>query len=448
MNNYANITAAKTVLQVIDLNMSVKHLLETTLTSVWVEGEVSNVKIPYSGHIYFTLKDDHAQVRCVCFSNTAARLRNPIADGVQLLVNAKVTMYEARGDYQLIINDAELAGTGALQRAFLVLKNKLQAMGWFDQQYKQKIPAMPKTVGVITSATGAAVRDVLRVLQRRFPAIKVIIYPSMVQGVEAPKQLIKALDIANARAECEVILLVRGGGSIEDLWAFNDAELAEAIFHSRIPIVTGIGHEVDFTIADFIADLRAATPSAAAECVSPDQVDFFASLMSLHNHMRQIMLMHLHKSELRLEKISQKLVHPGERIHAYQLRTAKLKSRLVAVMQNCLVRIAKRFVIANSQFCAFDLSNPFNLYGRQLQQLLMQSQMLIQNRLQQSQYQFRQTIKSLELLNPLAVLVRGYAIAEKNGVIVKSNSQVVIGDELRLRLAEGSVATKVVALDA
>jgi exodeoxyribonuclease VII large subunit len=447
MTNYAQITAEKTVLKVIDLNMNVKHLLETTLTSVWVEGEVSNVKIPYSGHIYFTLKDDHAQVRCVCFSKTAARLRSPITDGAQLLVNAKVTMYEARGDYQLIINDAEIAGAGALQRAFLALKNKLQAMGWFDQQYKQKIPVLPKTVGVITSATGAAVRDVLRVLQRRFPAIKVIIYPSMVQGAEAPKQLIKALDIANARAECEVLLLVRGGGSIEDLWAFNDAELAEAIFHSKIPIVTGIGHEVDFTIADFIADLRAATPSAAAECVSPDQVEFFASLMGLHNHMRQIMLMRLHKSELKLEKISQKLVHPGERIQVYQLRAARLKSHLVAVMQDCLVRRAKQFVIAESKFQAFDLSNTVNLYSRQVQQLLMQSQMLVQNRLQQSQYQFRQTIKSLELLNPLAVLVRGYAIAEKDGVIVKSNAMLAVGDALRLRLAEGTIITKVSALD-
>lgn len=429
----------RSVYQVADLNRSVKHVLETNLSNIWVEGEASNVVVPYSGHVYFTLKDENAQVRCVCFRGQVARLGVEIEDGAQLLVNARVTMYEARGDYQLLITAAEHAGVGALQRAFVALKKKLQNLGWFDEKYKQPIPTMPKTVGVITSATGAAVRDVLRVLYRRFPAINVIIYPSMVQGTTAPAQLIRALDIANERDECDVLLLVRGGGSIEDLWAFNDAELAEAIFHSRIPIVSGVGHEIDFTISDFVADMRAATPSAAAECVSPDQVELFANLMTLQAHMQKIIEMRLHKMQLQLEKTVQRLVHPGERIKAYQIKAAKLQARLISVTLAKLNKNKYQMVATSARLQALDLTAMLRVYRNALQQSLYKCRSLVAMKMKESQNNFAQVVKALELLNPLAVLVRGYAIVQSNGKVVKSSSDVKIGDDLTIRVAEGEL---------
>ena len=247
------------------LNAEARYLMEDNFESISLIGEVSNFARPSSGHCYFSLKDNNAQVRCAFFCHSQRGLTFKPESGQQVLVQAKVSVYEARGDYQLIVSQMQLAGEGALQVAFEKLKQKLAAEGLFDEENKLEVPEIPTCVGVITSPTGAAIRDILRVLHRRFPAVPVIIYPSAVQGNQAKEHLVSAIQKANARKECDVLILARGGGSLEDLWPFNEEIVARAIVDCDIPMVTGVGHEVDFTIADFVADQRCATPSAAAE---------------------------------------------------------------------------------------------------------------------------------------------------------------------------------------
>ena len=271
-----------------ELNSKARLLLENNLGSVWIMGELSNLAMPSSGHLYFTLKDSEAQVRCAFFRANRARMAFAPENGQQVLARANVSLYEARGDYQLIITEMQLAGSGALQVAFEKLKHKLQAEGLFDSARKKSIPQFPRAIGVITSPTGAAIHDILKVLRYRNPSIPVIIYPTAVQGADAKTQIVHAIELANQRDECDVIILARGGGSLEDLWSFNEEIVAHAIAASHIPIVSGVGHEVDVTIADFVADFRAPTPSAAAETVSTDQSDirqklaYFSTYLNRH----------------------------------------------------------------------------------------------------------------------------------------------------------------------
>ena len=436
MKDYEANSLERTIYQVVDLNRGVRHVLETNFSKVWVEGEASNVKTPVSGHVYFTLKDEAAQIRCVCFRSTVSRLDSAIEDGVQLLVYAKVTVYEARGDCQLQILDVQLAGAGALQRAFLALKDKLQKRGWFDPENKLPIPTFPQRVGVITSSTGAALRDVLRVLQRRFPAIHVIIYPSLVQGADAAKQLVSAVEIANDRNECDVLLLVRGGGSIEDLWSFNDENLAAAIYNSELPIISGVGHQIDFTIADFVADQRAATPSAAAEMVSPDRVELLAELMSHGSRMQHAMRISLQSAQLQLEKLNKRLVHPGDRINSYQVRAQQLYERLEAVMRIRLESARRRLLMIYTRISALDLNNMLTIKSNLLQQSAWQCQRYMDAKLRKVQHEFSHSVKALELLNPLEVLSRGYALVEKDGVVVSNASEVKTGDSLQIKFAK------------
>ena len=256
------------------LNREVRALIENNFPSVWVQGEISNLARPASGHIYFSLKDENAQVRCAMFRNSNRLLKFKPTDGMQVLVRASAGLYENRGDYQLIVDHMEEAGAGLLQRRFEELKTKLAQEGLFDTEHKQDIPSFPDRIGIITSPSGAAVRDVLSVLNRRFPGIPVLIYPIPVQGDDAPPQIVRMINKACQHNDCDVLILTRGGGSLEDLWAFNDERVARAVFDCQIPLVCGVGHEIDFTIADFVADVRAPTPSAAAELVSPDRLEW------------------------------------------------------------------------------------------------------------------------------------------------------------------------------
>ena len=270
--------AGRDVYTVARLNREVRGLLEAGLPSIWIEGELSNFSRPASGHWYFTLKDEAAQVRCVMFRQRNQAIRVAPQDGMQVLLRARVGLYEPRGDFQLIVDHLEEAGEGVLRRRFEALKLALAAEGLFDAARKRELPRLPRCIGVVTSPSGAALRDVLQVLQRRFPAIPVLIYPVPVQGASAAREIAETLALADRRAEVDVLLLVRGGGSLEDLWAFNDESLARAIDHLTLPLISGIGHEVDFTIADFIADVRAPTPSAAAELAVPDSMALLAEL--------------------------------------------------------------------------------------------------------------------------------------------------------------------------
>ena len=269
-------TASENVLSVTELNRRARQLLEVHLSTVWVRGEISNLSMPSSGHWYFTLKDDKAQIRCAMFRGNNALLRFKPEHGMQVIARGRVSLYEGRGDYQLIAENLQVDGAGDLQIAFEQLKAKLEAECLFDEDFKQELPTLPKHVGVITSPTGAAIRDILSVFRRRFPAIKISIFPVPVQGVAAAPAIVRALQLANTQHDIDALILARGGGSLEDLWAFNEEIVARAVFASEIPVVSAVGHETDFTICDFVADVRAPTPSAAAELLSPDGADFDA----------------------------------------------------------------------------------------------------------------------------------------------------------------------------
>lgn len=381
------------------LNSEAKFLLEQHLGNVSVIGELSNLARPSSGHVYFTLKDAEAQVRCAFFRLNRRKVNFTLENGQQVIVNAMVSLYEGRGDYQLIVKDIQLAGDGALQIAFEKLKNKLNNEGLFDDQHKQPIPKRPNCIGVITSSSGAAIRDILKVLQRRSPQTRVIIYPSLVQGKDAAAQLIKAIHTANQRHECDLLIVARGGGSLEDLWPFNEEAVARALFASRLPIVTGIGHEVDITIADFIADQRAATPSAAAEFVSSDQRELLSELKHFEQHLLRLMNNVVHFYKQQLIYLQQRLRHPRDKLR--------------------------------------EQSQTIDHLEQQLTQRMQQTLMLAQNKLQ--------TLAArLETLSPLATLQRGYAIVmDDQQHAIDSVAKIKVGDQLTAKLSDGSFSCNV-----
>lgn len=319
----------KNILSVTQLNRQVKRLLEQQLPRVWIMGEISNLAKPASGHWYFSLKDQQAQIRCAMFRNANQRLRWQPEAGQQVIARAQVTLYEGRGDYQLIVDHLELAGAGQLQQQYEVLKNKLQAEGLFATERKKALPTFPEHIGIITSPTGAAIHDILTVLNRRYPAAQVTIFPVSVQGESAAPEMISALLKAQQWGQADVLIIGRGGGSIEDLWAFNDEALAREIANCSIPIVSAVGHEVDFTIADFVADQRAPTPSASAEIVSPDSREW---LQTLDYYMQQFLL-HTQKclsdKRQQVSLLQQRLRHPGETINHQKQSLNHLKARLL-----------------------------------------------------------------------------------------------------------------------
>jgi exodeoxyribonuclease VII large subunit len=317
------------VFSVSRLNQTARTLLEQGLPRVWIEGELSNIARPSSGHLYFTLKDSQAQIRGAMFRSRNQLLRFRPEEGMQVLVRAKVSLYEARGDYQLIAESMQEAGDGVLQRAFDALKAKLEAEGLFDPAWKKTLPTLPERIGVITSPTGAAIRDVLSVLRRRFPAIPVVIYPVPVQGKDAGREIAAMLDTASNRNECDVLILTRGGGSLEDLWAFNEEVVARALHACPIPVVSAVGHEVDFTIADFVADQRAPTPSAAAELVSPDQQEWLQQVSGLENRVTRRMQQQVLDTRQRMRWLEQrlKLRHPGQHLRQQAQRLDELEGR-------------------------------------------------------------------------------------------------------------------------
>ena len=420
-----------------------KAVLEGSFPLLWLEGEISNFSRPSSGHMYFTLKDEAAQVRCAMFRGKNMHLRIKPSNGMQVLVRARLTLYEARGDFQIIIEQMEEAGLGALQRAFEQLKSRLGNEGLFDTRLKQSIPALPKKIGVITSPTGAAIRDVLSVLKRRFPAIPVLIYPVPVQGDSAASEIAKMIKLADKRKDCDVLLLTRGGGSLEDLWAFNEEELARAIHACKTPLVSAIGHEVDFTIADFVADQRAPTPSAAAELVSPDQYDIQQQLEKQFNRLKRQARSRLQQSQQGLDWLEKRLQqqHPGQQLLAKSQRLDELELRLERVVKNNIS--AKTHVLAQ-------LNNRLQRHAplQQLSQLEMRQQSL-QQRLHHAweriiaNKQQRLVISSRTLNNvsPLATLQRGYAIVqdETNKTVFTDASKLNRGDKVSARLAKGGL---------
>ncbi|NIG21835.1 exodeoxyribonuclease VII large subunit [Pantoea sp. Al-1710] len=432
------------------LNTTVRQLLENEMGLVWLSAEISNFSQPSSGHWYFTLKDDGAQVRCAMFRNSNRRVTFRPQHGQQVLVRASITLYEPRGDYQLIIESMHPAGEGLLQQQFEQLKARLAAEGLFDQQFKQPLPDPARQVGVITSATGAALHDVLRVLHRRDPSLPVIIYPTPVQGVDAPAAIVRAIELANQRDECDVLIVGRGGGSLEDLWSFNDERVARAIFASRLPIVSAVGHETDVTIADFVADLRAPTPSAAAEIVSRNQIELLRRLQSQQQRMEMAMDFYIAEQQRRFTRIQHRLQqqHPQLRLARQQTTLFQLQRRLGEAMDQRL-RVANR-----QQDRVLQRLNNQQPQGRilraqqQMQQWQYRLQQGMEKQLNHNRQRFGNLAAQLEGVSPLATLARGFSVTtDTQGQLVKKTQQLHKGDLLRTRLDDGWVESQVTALE-
>lgn len=433
------------VLSVSQLNRRAKQLLETHLPLLWVEGELSNVSVPSSGHWYFTLKDSDAQVRCAMFRNRNMTVRFKPQQGQHVVIRARVSLYEGRGDYQIIAEHMEEAGAGALQRAFDELKAKLAREGLFDPQHKKPLPSLPKHIAVITSPTGAAIRDIINVLERRFPSIPVTVIPVAVQGKEAAPQIVKAIDLANRANLFDVVILGRGGGSLEDLWPFNEETVARAIFASRLPIVSAVGHEVDFTIADFVADLRAPTPSAAAELITPDSEDWLDKFIGFEVLLEEAMQRKLNHWQQKLQWLRSRLRHPKDKLEQQSQRCDALEIRLKNAMQKALTHsqnqlntLVLRQKALHPQARLLQLRQRFQLARQQL--IKAQSQIFIQKR-----QSFNEAVRMLNTLSPLKTLERGYALATlaDSQIPITHSNQIKVGDKLKIQIAKGELVTAV-----
>ena len=432
------------VLSVSQLNRKAKQLLETHVPLLWVEGELSNVSQPSSGHWYFTLKDEQAQVRCAMFRNRNMLVRFAPRQGQQVLIRARVSLYEGRGDYQLIVEHMEEAGFGALQRAFEALKLKLANEGLFDDAYKQPLPSLPKHIAVITSPTGAAIRDVLSVLNRRFPAIPVTVIPVAVQGKEAAPQIVRAIDLANRAGLFDVVILARGGGSLEDLWPFNEESVARAIHASELPIVSAVGHEVDFTIADFVADLRAPTPSAAAELLVPDAEDWLETFAGYESLLQEAIERKLQSFKQRLEWLRTRLRHPGERLQQQAQRLDGLELRLVRAVDHQLLRCHTRLNTLVLRQKPLQPKLRINQLNQQVSQHHATLVKNMQRHLRAQQQRLTEAARLLQTVSPLNTLQRGYAIAtDSHHKVITNSSQVAPGDSINARLAEGELQCRV-----
>ncbi len=437
----------KKIYSVSELNRETKDLLSGYFSIIQVQGEISNLSTPSSGHIYFTLKDQKAQIRCAMFKTKQRGLDFKPANGNQVIISAQVSLYETRGDYQLIVDRMQEAGDGELQQAFEQLKNKLLKQGLFEANIKHILPGIPQKIGVITSPTGAAIHDILSVLKRRFPIIPVIIYPTIVQGDSAKFEIINAIESANKQKQVDVIILARGGGTLEDLWAFNEECVARAIAKSKIPIVSGIGHEVDFTIADFVADLRAPTPSAAAENVVPDQRTWFLKFQSLESLLQQIIqrrLLHFQQSTSWL-KTRLKQQHPGEKLQRYAQTLDIVEMRLVRNIQSKIVDFKNLIVNQHNQL---QRQNPIDRIIRYKEQQLYLKNRLnssILKKLENLQKNYLSLTQTLNAVSPLATLERGYAIVSKphTPVVIRSSQQLSLNDMITTRFARGQIISQI-----
>jgi exodeoxyribonuclease VII large subunit len=429
------------------LNREVRALLDTHFPLLWVEGEISNLSRPSSGHLYFSLKDRDAQVRCAMFKMRNQLLAFAPADGVQVLVRARISLYEPRGDYQLVVEHMEEAGDGLLRRAFEELKKRLSGEGLFDPAHKKPLPRLPHCIGVVTSPTGAAIRDILSILRRRFPAIPVLIYPVAVQGAAAAPEIVRAIRRAGKSQDCDVLIVARGGGSLEDLWAFNEEAVARAIYDCPIPVVSGVGHETDVTIADFVADHRAATPSAAAELVSPNGEEWLQAFITLENRLALQMKRQQQSKAQALQWLSKRLTqqHPGRRLRDQGQRLDELEQRLNHAWRSHLHHAAARLNTLSAQLHRHDPS-------RRLQHLQLQrdnlSRRLVQTMkatLEQRRQKLAGLGRALDAVSPLATLSRGYAIVKRlpDGAIVRAAEAVNLGDRIETRVAQGRLVSTV-----
>ncbi len=429
------------ILTVSELTQEIKTALESRFSDVWVEGEISNLRIPPSGHLYFTLKDDFSQIRAVLFRMKSRAVRFLPEEGLHIICRGRVSLYEKRGDYQLLIEEMEPKGIGALQLAFLQLKERLEKEGLFDLHHKKPLPAFPQTIGIVTSPTGAVIQDMIQIIQRRFENISILLYPVRVQGEGAPEEIVEGIRFFNRMKKADVIIVGRGGGSIEDLWAFNDERVARAIYHSKIPIISAVGHETDFTISDFVADLRAPTPSAAAELVVKDKKDLLKHLQYLRNRLEHQMASILEEVRGDLSSLTKSLGDPKKRIENGLLRLDDLVNR----SRRALLWEIKRKLEGSLHLTQrLELRSPLERI-RSLRSSLSGLRNRLDRMMEYSIEIRKQALKGmlgkLDSLSPLAILERGYSITRKLPLlkILKDVREVGVGDRVEVKLHRGTL---------
>lgn len=435
----------KSILTVTELTAKIKLLLESGFDALWVEGEISNLRRPGSGHLYFTLKDEESRIRAAIFRRFSEMMVFDLEDGMNIVCRARLSVYQPRGEYQLIIDTIEPKGVGALQLAFEQLRARLQQEGLFDPSHKKPVPFLPSRIGIITSPTGAAIRDILNITGRRFPSVDILIAPVRVQGAEAPLEIIGALTDLNSISDIDVIILTRGGGSLEDLAPFNDERVAREIYKSRIPVISAVGHEIDFTIADFVADLRAPTPSAAAELVVPIRGDLMESLENLRSRMINDHRRMIDMLEEKVAIFRERLKDPRRKIADMRIGLDDITARLALVAtyeldarKNNLRNMEVDLMHANPMTAAGD-------YLLALENLKKNMAAGLRHFLNNLKIRVEGNISMLNTLSPLSVLKRGYGIVRSipDGGIIRESSSVTIGDDVAVKVSSGSFNAKV-----
>jgi exodeoxyribonuclease VII large subunit len=444
-----NIFSEKTILTVSRLTALLRGVLEENFEQVWVEGEVSNLSFPSSGHLYFTLKDSGAQLRCVMFKSTVKNLKFRPVDGMGLIVRGRISVYDQRGEYQLICEYLEPAGIGALQAAFMQLKERLAGEGLFDEANKRPMPAFPRRLGVITSPTGAAIHDILNVLKRRFASLEILLYPVRVQGDGAALEIARAVDDMNRLGLVDVMIVGRGGGSLEDLWAFNEECLARAVHRSKIPIISAVGHETDWTICDFTADLRAPTPSAAAELVIASTDELRGQMEGLSHRLRLVMEARLRSLEGRLDSLRRALHDPSTMVGHLSQRVDDLTERLERALEHDVRRRSEQFYRLNQ---SFQFNNPMQSVAdtrQHLRLLLSEAEQILVARLESLKQIFTGNAARLDVLSPLSTLSRGYSITTRitDGWVVADAGQLAVGGWMRVRFHRGAVVGRVESIE-
>ncbi|WP_010484630.1 exodeoxyribonuclease VII large subunit [Pseudomonas sp. S9] len=431
------------VLSVSQLNNRARLLLEDVFSGIWVEGEISNLPKPASGHVYFTLKDRQAQVRCALFRQSAARVRQELRDGLAVKVRGKVSLFEGRGDYQLILDTVEPAGDGALRAAYEALKEKLGAEGLFATERKVALPSHPKRIGIISSPTGAVIRDIISVFRRRAPQVELVLIPTAVQGREATGQIVRALQLADQQ-QFDALILARGGGSLEDLWCFNEEVVARAIDVCITPLVSAVGHETDVSISDFVADVRAPTPSAAAELLAPDSSELVQRLSNLHRRLVLRLQSRLERERLRLESTSRRLRHPGERLRQQAQQLDDLDMRMQRAFEQQFNSRKERLAYLDRRLITQHPGRNLQLLRQRLDSFAQRLPKAINDALKQRRLQLQSQMKTLNAVSPLETLGRGYSILlDDNDRVVRKAADTQPGQRLKARLGEGELAIRV-----
>ena len=417
------------------------------LRDVYVKGELSNVKLHTNGMFYFSLKDEGAVIKGMMFKSFVSKLSFRPENGMQVFIRGDVNVYEAGGVYQLYASTMEPDGIGGLFVAYNQLKEKLEQEGLFRQDFKQPIPKYPNCVGVITATTGAAIRDVVTTIQRRYPLTEVCIYQTLVQGSGAAASIADNIRRANAEGQCDVLIVGRGGGSIEDLWAFNEEPVARAIFESRIPIISAVGHETDTTIADFVADLRAPTPTAAAEMAVPNRADLIQSMLIVQSRLQQMMTSRVQYEKTRLSKLSNAypLANPERLYRPFSERLAQADIDLQKSVEYVMKHTQNELALLTSRLESKSPKQQITFTGRQIEQMQQQLTRIMQHKLAQHKMQFTNTVRTLEVLNPLAIMAKGFSVVYKDEKVVKSVGQLQEGESVTIQLHDGAAQAQIVA---